>query len=205
MGEKLDALEPFHPDRIANRILGMGDVVSLVEKAAETFEQEEAEKLAKKLQKGKFDFEDMLMQLRQMKKMGGLGGLMNLLPGVGKMKKQLAAANVDEKMLGRQEAMILSMTPRERANPQIIHASRKKRIAAGSGTSVQDINKLIKQWQEMNKVMKRMKKMGGGKFDPSQLPPELRAQLEQLEGGAPGAGMPNLPGGLPGLPKGFKP
>ena len=204
MGEKLDALEPFHPDRIANRILGMGDVVSLVEKAAETFEQDEAEKLAKKLQKGKFDFEDMLMQLRQMKKMGGLGGLMNLLPGVGKMKKQLAAANVDEKMLGRQEAMILSMTPRERANPQIIHASRKKRIAAGSGTSVQEINKLIKQWQEMNKVMKRMKKMGKS-FDPSQLPPELRAQLEQLEGGAPGAGMPNLPGGLPGLPKGFKP
>jgi signal recognition particle subunit SRP54 len=208
MGEKLDALEPFHPDRIASRILGMGDVVSLVEKAAESFEQDEAEKLAKKLQKGRFDFEDMLTQLRQMKKMGGLGGLMNLLPGIGKMKKQLAAANVDESMLNRQEAIILSMTRRERANPQIIHASRKKRIAAGSGTSVQEINKLIKQWQEMNKVMKRMKKMGG-KFDPSQLPPELRAQLDQLDGGAPGAGLPNmpggLPGGLPGLPKGFKP
>ncbi len=207
MGEKFDALEPFHPDRIASRILGMGDVVSLVEKAAENFEQDEAEKLAKKLQKGRFDFEDMLTQLRQMKKMGGLGGLMNLLPGIGKMKKQLAAANVDESMLNRQEAIILSMTRRERANPQIIHASRKKRIAAGSGTSVQEINKLIKQWQEMNKVMKRMKKMGG-KFDPSQLPPELRAQLEQMDGGAPGAGLPNmpggLPGGLPGLPKGFK-
>jgi signal recognition particle subunit SRP54 len=208
MGEKLDALEPFHPNRIASRILGMGDVVSLVEKAAETFEQDEAEKLAKKLQKGNFDFSDMLMQLRQMKKMGGLGGLMNLLPGVGKMKKQLAAANMDESMLGRQEAIILSMTPRERAAPKIIHASRKKRIAAGSGTTVQEINKLIKQWQEMNKVMKRMKKMGG-KFDPSQLPPDLRAQLEQLDGGAPGAGMPSmpggLPGGLPGMPKGFKP
>lgn len=208
LGEKLDALEPFHPDRIANRILGMGDVVSLVEKAAETIEAADAEKMAKKLQKGSFDFEDMLMQLRQMKKMGGLGGLMNLLPGVGKIKKQLDAANVDESMLGRQEAIILSMTPKERRNPQIIHASRKKRIATGAGASVPDVNKLIKQWQKMNQVMKRMKKMGGGKIDPSQLPPELRAQLEQMEGGAgglPGGPGGGLPPGLSGLPKNFKP
>ncbi len=207
-GEKLDGLEPFHPDRIASRILGMGDVVSLVEKAAETIEQEEAEKLAKKIQKGSLDLEDMLGQLRQLKKMGGLGSLMNLLPGVARAKKQMAAANVDEKAIGRQEAMILSMTVKERRAPQIIHASRKKRIAAGSGVTVQDVNKLLKQWQEMNKVMKRMKKMGkkGQLPDLSQLqdgglPGDM--QLPGLGGGALGGGGSGLPGGLANLPPGF--
>jgi len=206
-GEKLDGLEPFHPDRIASRILGMGDVVSLVEKAAETIEQEEAEKLARKIQKGSLDLEDMLGQLRQLNKMGGLGSLMNLLPGVAKAKKQMAAANVDEKAIGRQEAMILSMTVKERRAPQIIHASRKKRIAAGSGVTVQDVNKLLKQWQEMNKVMKRMKKMGkkGQLPDLSQLqdgalPGDM--QLPGLGGGGLGGGS-GLPGGLANLPPGF--
>ena len=205
-GEKLDGLEPFHPDRIASRILGMGDVVSLVEKAAETIEQEDAEKLAKKIQKGNLDLEDMLSQLRQLKKMGGLGSLMNLLPGVGKMKKQMAQANVDENMIGRQEAIILSMTFKERRSPQVIHASRKKRIAAGSGSSVQDVNKLLKQWQEMNKMMKRMKKMGkkGQMPDLSQLQDGALPENMQLPGlGGPGAGGSGLPGGLPNLPPGF--
>jgi signal recognition particle subunit SRP54 len=189
VGERLDGIEPFHPDRIASRILGMGDVVSLVEKAAETIEQEDAEKLARKLEKGKFDFEDMLGQLRQVKKMGGLGGLMGLLPGVGKLKKQMAGANIDEGVLVRQEAIILSMTGRERRNPQIIHASRKRRIAAGSGTTVQDVNKLIKQWQEMNKLMKRAKKMGKKGMMPD---------LAQLQEGQ----MPSLPPGM--MPPGFR-
>ncbi len=189
VGERLDGIEPFHPDRIASRILGMGDVVSLVEKAAESIEQEDAEKLARKLEKGKFDFEDMLNQLRQVKKMGGLGGLMGLLPGVGKLKKQMANANIDESMLVRQEAIILSMTVRERANPQIIHASRKRRIATGSGTTVQDVNKLIKQWQEMNKLMKRAKKMGKKGMMPD---------LAQLQEGQ----MPKLPPGM--MPPGFR-
>lgn len=192
MGEKLDALEPFHPDRIASRILGMGDVVSLVEKAAETIEVEQAEKLAKKLEKGRFDLEDMRDQLRQLKKMGGLGGLMGMLPGIGKMKKQMAGANVDESLLAKQEAIINSMTPKERHKPEIIHASRKRRIAAGSGTSVQDVNKLLKQFMEMNKLMKRAKKMKGkfGDIDPENLPDALKQQL----GGMPGS----MPGGFPG-------
>ncbi len=159
-GEKLDALEAFHPDRIAGRILGMGDVVGLVEKAAETIEQEEAEKLAKKIQKGKFDLEDMAKQLNQIRKMGGLDGLMGMLPGIGKMKKQIAEAKVDPKVLSHQEAIISSMTPRERKSPKLIQASRKRRIAAGSGTTVQDVNRLLKQFMEMNKMMKRVGKMG---------------------------------------------
>lgn len=205
-GEKLDGLEPFHPDRIASRILGMGDVVSLVEKAAETIEQEEAEELARKIQKGSLNLEDMLSQLRQLKKMGGLGSLMNLLPGVGRIKKQMAAANVDEKVIGRQEAIILSMTVKERRNPRVIHASRKKRIASGSGTSIQDVNKLLKQWQEMNKVMKRMKKMGkkGQLPDLSQLEDGALPDNMQLPGlGGPMGGNLGLPGGLPRLPPGF--
>ncbi|MDP6342659.1 MAG: signal recognition particle protein, partial [Alphaproteobacteria bacterium] len=137
IGEKLDALEAFHPDRIAGRILGMGDVVGLVEKAAETIDQQDAEKLAKKVQKGQFDLNDLLDQLRQIGKMGGLDGLMAMLPGVGQMKKQMAQANIDPKLLKRQEAIIQSMTAKERTTPKLIHASRKKRIAAGSGTSVQ--------------------------------------------------------------------
>jgi signal recognition particle subunit SRP54 len=160
VGEKVDALEPFHPQRIAQRILGMGDIVSLVEKAAETIEKEEAERLAARVQKGQFDLNDMASQLKQLRKMGGMSGVMNLLPGVGKVKQQMAAANVDEGVLKRQEAIIGSMTKDERTNPKVIHASRKKRIAAGSGTSVQDVNKLLKQHLQMADMMKRMSKLG---------------------------------------------
>ncbi|WP_343715317.1 signal recognition particle protein [Inquilinus sp.] len=181
MGEKMDALELFHPDRIANRILGMGDVVSLVEKAAATIEKEDAEKLAAKIQKGEFDLEDLASQLRQMRKMGGLQGLMGMLPGVGKIKDQMKTAGLDDKMIKRQEAIISSMTPTERRNPKIIHAKRKVRIAAGSGSTVQDVNKLLKQHQQMADMMKRMKKLG-------------KAGLMR--------GMPKLPPGM--LPPGFK-
>ena len=160
VGEKLDEIEDFHPERVAGRILGMGDVVSLVEKAQETIEEEEAEKLAKKIQKGEFDLDDMAKQLGQMRKMGGLSGMMELLPGVSKAKKQMAEAKIDESALLHQEAIISSMTPKERQRPKLIHASRKKRIAKGSGTSIQDVNKLLKQYQTMRKMMKRMSKMG---------------------------------------------
>jgi len=160
VGEGLDALEAFHPDRIANRILGMGDVVGLVEKAAETIEQEEAEKLAKKMQKGDIDLNDLAMQLRQMRKMGGLTGVMSMLPGVSKVQKQMAEARIDDREIRRQEAIISSMTPRERRSPKIIQASRKRRIAAGSGTSVSDVNKLLKQHLMMVKVMKKVGKLG---------------------------------------------
>jgi signal recognition particle subunit SRP54 len=159
-GEKLDALEAFHPDRIAGRILGMGDVVSLVEKASEAVDAEQAEKLAAKLKKGQMDFNDMADQLRQVTNMGGLSGVMGMLPGMGKMQKQMTEAHVDEGMVRRQEAIILSMTPDERVRPKLIQASRKRRIATGSGTSVQDINKLVKQLTTMNKMMKKMGKMG---------------------------------------------
>ena len=159
-GEKLDALEAFHPDRIASRILGMGDVVSLVEKAAETIEQDEAEKLAAKVAKGKFDLDDLAAQLRQVRRMGGMEGLMGMLPGIAKVKKQMAGANVDEKMIGWQEAIISSMTPKERRNVKLLNGSRKRRIASGSGTTVQDVNRLLKQFKDMNLMMKRVKKMG---------------------------------------------
>jgi len=159
-GEKLDALEDFHPDRVAGRILGMGDVVSLVEKAAETIEREEAEKLAAKMQKGEFDLDDLAAQLRQLQKMGGLGGVMGMLPGIGKMQKQLANAKIDEKMIGRQQAIISSMTKKERRRPELIKASRKQRIAAGSGTTVQEVNRLLKQHQEMGRMMKQVSKLG---------------------------------------------
>ncbi len=160
VGEKLDALEDFHPSRIAGRILGMGDVVSLVEKAAETIEQEEAEKLAAKMQKGQFDLDDLAQQLKQLQKMGGLGGIMGMLPGVGKIQKQLGQAKIDEKILKRQEAIISSMTKQERRKPELIKASRKQRIATGSGTSVADVNKLLKQHMEMQRMMKQMNKLG---------------------------------------------
>lgn len=161
-GEQWDKIEPFHPDRIAGRILGMGDVVSLVEKATETIQQEEAAEMAEKFKKGKFDFNDMLQQLRQMDKMGGAGALIKMMPGLGKMAKALDDANVDDSVLKYQEAMILSMTKEERAKPALMNASRKKRIAAGSGTSVQDLNRLIKQQTQMQSVMKKIKKMGMG-------------------------------------------
>ena len=160
LGEKLDALEPFHPDRLAGRILGMGDVVSLVEKAMETIEQDEAEKLAKRIEKGKFDLNDMLSQFKQVEKMGDLKGIIGMLPGLGKMANQLKDAKIDDKMVGRQKAIILSMTLAERKNPDLIKASRKKRIAAGSGSSVQDVNKLLKQYQQMADMMKKVGKLG---------------------------------------------
>ncbi|MBX9596857.1 MAG: signal recognition particle protein [Roseomonas sp.] len=159
-GEKLDALEDFHPDRIANRILGMGDIVSLVERAAETIDQAEAEKLAKKMQKGSFDLEDYASQIKQIGKMGSLSGILGMLPGVGKIKSQIENANLDQTMLKRQAAIIGSMTPKERRNPDLLKAARKRRIAAGSGTTVQDVNRLLKQFDEMSAMMKRMNKLG---------------------------------------------
>jgi signal recognition particle subunit SRP54 len=159
-GEKLDALEDFHPDRIANRILGMGDIVSLVEKAAEQLDQAEAEKLAKKMQKGTFDLEDYAQQLKQINKMGSLSGMLGMLPGIGKIRSQIENANLDQTVLKRQAAIISSMTPKERRNPDILKASRKKRIAAGSGTSVQEVNRLLKQFDDMSAMMKRMNKLG---------------------------------------------
>ncbi len=174
MGEKIDQLEAFHPDRVASRILGMGDVVSLVEKVAETVDQDEAEKLAARMQKGMFTLDDLATQLKQMRKMGGMSDILNMLPGIGKVKKQMAEAKIDDSMVGRQLAILSSMTPKERRSPQVLHASRKKRIAAGSGTQVQDVNKLLKQYQQMQTMMKRMKKMGGAKnFMARGLPPGL--------------------------------
>ena len=182
-GEKLDAIENFHPERIAGRILGMGDVVSLVERVNESVEEAEAQRLAAKAKKGQMDFNDMADQLRQVSNMGGLSGLMGMLPGVGKMKKQMNEANVDEKMILHQQAIIQSMTPRERLNPKLIQASRKRRIAAGSGTSVQEVNKLLKQLTTLNKMMKKMGKMG---------------QKGLSRNGLSGLGMPNFPPGFGG-------
>ncbi|MSO71554.1 MAG: signal recognition particle protein [Alphaproteobacteria bacterium] len=158
-GEKLDALEPFHPERIAGRILGMGDVVSLVEKAASTIEQKDAERLAARLERGQFDFNDMDAQLGQLTRMGGLAGVMSFLPGLGKFKSQIESAKIDEKAIRRQQGIIRSMTPEERRKPMIIKASRRKRIAAGSGTSVQDVNRLLKQFQDMQTMVKRVGKL----------------------------------------------
>ena len=160
VGEKLDAIEPFHPDRIASRILGMGDVVSLVERAQETIDREEAVRLARKAKKGGFDLDDLSKQIQQVRKMGGMEGLLGMLPGVGKVKRQLAEANVDVKLLDRQQAIISSMTPVERRNPKVLNSSRKRRIAGGSGTTVQDVNRLLKQVKQMNLVMKRANKLG---------------------------------------------
>ena len=160
-GEKLEDLEDFNPERVAGRILGMGDVVGLVEKAAENVEVEDAERLAAKMQKGQFDLDDMLSQLQQVSKMGGLGGLMSMLPGVSKLQKQMAGAGVDDKSIRRQAAIIQSMTKQERKTPKILNASRKKRVASGSGTSAQEINRLLKQHKEMGRMMKKMRKMGG--------------------------------------------
>lgn len=213
-GEKMDEVEVFRADRVAGRILGMGDVVSLVEKAAETIEQEEAEKIARKMQKGEYDLEDMASQLKQMRKMGGLEGLMGMLPGVAKIKKQMAGANVDPKALLRQEAIISSMTPQERRQPKVLHASRKRRIAAGSGTSVQDVNKLLKQHQMMSKMMKQVSKMGkkgklpGGMGDMGALLGGQGGmpgggQLPGLGGPGGGLGGGNLPPGMGGFPPGF--
>ena len=175
-GEKMDALEDFHPDRIAGRILGMGDVVSLVEKAVATIDQEEAEKLAAKMQKGTFDLDDFLSQLRQLKKMGGMGGLMGMLPGIGKIKKQMSEAKIDDGMLKRQEAIILSMTKSERRDPKVLNAKRRVRIANGSGTSVAEVNRLMKQFGDMQKMMKQVQAMGkSGKL--SRMMPQLQNMM----------------------------
>ena len=162
-GEKLDALEEFHPERVAGRILGQGDVVGLVERAAEIVDEAEAEKLARKMAKGTFDLEDFANQLKQLNKMGSIQSIIGMLPGAGKIQQQLEASgkgNLDQKMLKRQQAIISSMTPGERKNPDMIKASRKKRIAAGSGVTVQDVNKLLKQFDDMTTMMKRMNKLG---------------------------------------------
>jgi signal recognition particle subunit SRP54 len=179
IGEKISEFEPFHPERIAGRILDKGDVVSLVERAAETIDQAEAEKMAAKMQAGSFDLNDMLSQMRQMKKMGGMGAMMGMLPGAGKIKEAMAGREIDDSVLKRQEAIILSMTKSEREKPQLLNASRRKRIAAGSGTQVQDVNRLIKQFQQMETMMKQMKKMGGMK---GMNPFKLKQMLGQLGG-----------------------
>ena len=180
-GEKLDALEAFHPARVASRILDMGDVVSLVEKAAESFDKEQGEKLARKMKKGEFDMNDLAQQLQQMKKLGGMSGVLAMLPGVGKMKDQIANAGLDDKILTRQEAVISSMTRQERANPDVINGSRRKRIAAGAGVDVSDVNKLLKMHRQMSDMMKKMGKGG-----------RAMQGLASMFGGG---GMP------PGLPK----
>ncbi len=220
-GEKLDALEDFHPERIAGRILGMGDVVSLVEKAAETIDKEDAEKLARKMKKGTFDLEDFAEQLRQVSKLGGMQGVLNMLPGMGKMKGQLDEANLDGKVLKHQEAIISSMTPKERRNPKMLNGSRKKRIAAGSGTSVQDVNRLIKTHRQMADMMKKMGKMGKKGMMRGGLGSLFGGGMPAMpQGGMPGGGLPGLGGdglppglggpggpdlpGLPGLPGGKK-
>jgi signal recognition particle subunit SRP54 len=222
-GEKVDALDEFHPSRVANRILGMGDIVSLVEKAAENFDQAQAQRMAEKMRKGKFDLEDLRDQLAQMEKIGGLSGMMGMLPGVAKMKSQLESANLDDRIIKRQRAIIDSMTPAERRNPDILKASRKKRIAAGAGAKVEEINKLLKMHRQMADVMKMM---GGGKGKgmagalgkmfgiggggggmggmPQPTPEQIEALQKQMGGKLPdfpgGGGLPSMPKGVPGLP-----
>jgi signal recognition particle subunit SRP54 len=223
-GEKLDAIEDFHPARIADRILGMGDIVSLVEKAATTIDAEKAARVAAKMRKGAFDLGDLREQLAQMQNMGGMTGLMSMLPGVAKIKNQLAERNLDEKVLKRQMAIIDSMTPQERRNPDVLKASRKRRIAAGSGTKPEDINKLLKMHRTMADMMKAMGgAMGGAKRGPmaglanmlglgSGMPSaeEMAKLAEKLPGGlptampgAPGKPAPGLPPNFPGLPGGL--
>jgi len=198
VGEKMDALEDFHPERIAGRILGMGDVVSLVEKAAESIDQDKAEKIAKKMRKGEFDLDDLAEQLRQMKKLGGMQGILGLLPGMGKMKNQIADAGIGDDVFKHQEAIISSMTRKERGNPKLLNASRKKRVAKGSGTSVQEINKLLKMHRQMADMMKKV-----GKGGMKQLFGGPGAQLDDMPAGelpAAAPGMPGVPPGMPGLP-----
>jgi signal recognition particle subunit SRP54 len=209
-GEKLDALEEFDPARIAGRILGMGDIVALVEKAAANIDAEKAMRTAEKMRKGAFDLGDLREQLTQMQGMGGLGGLMSMLPGIAKMKNQLAAANIDEGVIKRQIAIIDSMTPQERRNPDILKASRKKRIASGSGTSPEAINKLLKMHRGMGDMMKMMggakrgplaglaKAMGLGAGMPS--PEQLAEMAKKMPGGQLPPGMPGLPSTMPTLP-----
>jgi signal recognition particle subunit SRP54 len=178
VGEKLDDLESFQASRIAGRILGQGDIVGLVEKAAEVIDKEDAEKLAKKMMKGQFSLNDMADQLKQIRSMGDVGGLMGMIPGLSKMKKQISKANIDDKMIARQQAILSSMTPGERDKPKVLNGSRRRRIAAGSGTSVQDVNRLLKQHKQMGQMMKKMGKMGqrgmvGGGMPPGMMSPGM--------------------------------
>ncbi len=182
VGEKLDALEAFHPARVAARILDMGDVVSLVEKAAENFDEDQSEKLAKKMKKGEFDMDDLAQQLQQMKKLGGMQGVLSMLPGVAKVKDQLSAAGLDDKILTRQEAVISSMTKQERSKPDIINGSRRKRIAQGAGVEVSEVNKLLKMHRQMSDMMKKVGKGG---------------RAMQGLAGMFGGGMPSMPPGFP--------
>jgi signal recognition particle subunit SRP54 len=194
-GEKLDGLELFHPSRVAGRILGMGDVVSLVERAAQTIEVEDAEKLAAKMSKGQFDMNDLRMQLKQMQNMGGLGALAGMIPGLKKAQTAMASAPGTDKMLVHMDAIIGSMTPKERAKPELLQAKRKIRIAKGAGLTVQDVNKLLKMHQEMAGAMKKLKKMGG-----------MKALMGMMGGGGGAGGMGGLGGllGGGGMPPGFK-
>ena len=209
-GEKLDGIEAFHPERVAGRILGMGDVVSLVERAAATIKVEEAERLAQRMSEGKFDLDDLRAQLGQMKRMGGLSGLAAMLPGVKQVKQAMASGAADDRHLVRLEAILSSMTAKERGKPEIIAAKRKIRIAKGSGTTVQDVNKLLKMHQEMAGMMKKMKKMGGLKGLASMFGGKGGGDLGEMMGaaGLPTGGMPGLPGpgsgAPPGLPPGFE-
>jgi len=195
-GEKLDGLEPFHPSRVAGRILGMGDVVSLVERAAESIEVEDAERMAAKMAKGQFDLNDLRSQLKQMQNMGGLGALAGMIPGMKKAQAAMASGAVDERLLVRMDAMIGSMTAKERAKPELLQAKRKIRIAKGSGTTVQEVNKLLKMHQEMAGAMKKLKKMGG-----------MKALMGMMGGGGgAGGGLENMlggGGGMPPMPPGF--
>jgi signal recognition particle subunit SRP54 len=216
LGEKMDAIETFEPDRIAGRILGMGDIVSLVEKAQETIEAEQAEKMMKRMMKGQFNMNDLRMQLEQMIQMGGMQGMMGMMPGMKKMAKQVEDAGFDDKILKQQIAMIQSMTKKERANPQILQASRKKRIAAGSGMEVSDLNKLLKMHRQMGDMMKKMGKMGKGgmlkqamkgMFGKGGMPADmdpaaLEAAAKQMGGKLPG-GLGGLGGGGMALPPGL--
>jgi signal recognition particle subunit SRP54 len=211
-GEKWDALEDFHPERIASRILGMGDIVSLVEKAAQTIDAEKAQKIAQKMKKGEFDLSDLAEQLKQMQKIGGMSGVLGMLPGINKIKGQIAEANLDDRLLKRQHAIIMSMTPYERSHPKVIDGKRKRRIAAGSGTRVEEVNRLLKMHRQMADMMKAMGKnkglfsrmFGGGTSMPEPTP-EMIEQLKrgEMPKGLPAGGLPRLPGlgggGLPGL------
>ena len=188
-GEKLDGLEAFHPSRVAGRILGMGDVVSLVERAAENIQIEDAEAMAAKMAKGQFDMNDLRQQLKQMQNMGGLGALAGMIPGMKKAQAAMASGAVDERLLVRMDAMIGSMTPKERSRPELLQAKRKIRIAKGSGTTVQDVNKLLKMHQEMAGAMKKLKKMGG-----------MKALMGMMGGG--GGGLDKMMGGM-GMPPGM--
>ncbi len=203
-GEKWDALEDFHPERIAGRILGMGDIVSLVEKAAQTIDAEKAQQIAQKMKKGDFDLADLAEQLKQMQKIGGMSGVLGMLPGIGKIKNQIAEANLDDKVLKRQHAIITSMTPKERRNPKLIDGKRKRRIAAGSGTKVEEVNRLLKMHRQMADMMKAMGKNKGmmaRMFGGGGMPQPTPEMIEQLQRGEMPKGMPGLPpGGMPKLP-----